>query len=389
MKKYLGGSSLIRDMFEEGKNLKEKYGPEKVFDFSLGNPNVAPPQEVTEAAIKFLEEEDPVLLHGYMSNQGFEDVREKIADSLNNNYDVGARPQDLIMVTGAAAGLNIILKSLVDPGDEIITFAPYFLEYGNYVGNYGGELIAVDLDFDTCQIDLIAFEKAISEKTKAIIINNPHNPTGVVFEEDLIVKMCDILREKEKEYGKKIFLISDEPYRDLVYDGAKVPFLSKYYDNTIICYSYSKSLSLPGERIGYVFIPSSIENSSDLVQVATVANRISGFVNAPGLFQKVIGECVDAKVDLDFYDNNRKKLLDIVESVGLYTVKPDGAFYLWVKAPTKDDVEFVQRAKKYNILMVPGSAFKGPGYVRLAYCVDPKVIENSRKAFEALMEEYR
>ncbi len=388
MQRFIGGSSLIRNMFEEGTRRKKKYGEENVFDFSIGNPNLPPPQEVTDRAIELLKNEDPVRLHGYMANSGFPDVREKIAAYLERNYDYPGAAENIIMTVGAAAGLNIVLKCILDEGDEVITFSPYFLEYGNYAYNYGAELVDSPLNREDFSIDLDAFEAAISEKTKAVIINNPHNPTGVVFSAEEIQGLADILEKKQEELGKSIVLVSDEPYRELAYDGVNVPAIANFYDNTIICYSYSKSLSLPGERIGYTYFSPRLDNVKNLIEVATIANRISGFVNAPSLFQLVVGDCVDAQVDLSFYDRNRKDLYDIVTGAGFEAVYPQGAFYLWMKT-IGDDVDFCNMAKEHNILMVPGSAFKCSGYARLAYCVSNENIRNSKKAFESLAEEYR
>ena len=272
-------------MFEEGKRLAAQYGPENVYDFSLGNPNVPAPAKLRDAIVDILNEVDPVVVHGYMSNAGFPQVRKTIADNLNMRYGTAFTENNLIMTVGAGSALNVCLKTLVNPGEEVIVFAPYFLEYGAYVRNYDGVLVEVAPDTDTFQLNLSDFEKKLSEKTKAVIINNPHNPTGVVYREETIRALAEILKEKQKEYGHAIYLLSDEPYRELAFDGAVVPFVTKYYDNTMVVYSYSKSLSLPGERIGYVVIPDEVEDSADTIVTATIANRISGCVNAPSLIQ--------------------------------------------------------------------------------------------------------
>ena len=389
MSTFLGKSSLIRAMFEEGKKLKAEYGEENVFDFSLGNPNVPAPKEVNEAIIDMVKNEDSVMLHGYMSNQGFEDVRDIIANSLNDRFDLKLRADNLLMTVGAAAGLNIILKTLLDPEDEVIVFKPYFLEYGNYVRNYDGVLVEVDTIPGKFTPDFDALRASITEKTKAIIINSPHNPTGVVYSEEDIKKIADVLNEAKDKHGKAIYLISDEPYRELAYDGVEVPYLTKYYDDTIVAYSYSKSLSLPGERIGYLVIPDEAAYSKDIIAAAVIANRIMGFVNAPSLIQRVIAKCINASVDLDFYDRNRKLLYNGLTKLGYECIMPQGAFYLFVKSPIEDESKFIEMGKKYNILMVPGSAFSGPGYVRLAYCVSETVIRNSLPAFGKLMEELK
>lgn len=388
MKPYLKNNSAIRAMFEEGKKMAAEYGAENVYDFSLGNPNVPAPAGIKEAIIDILENEDPVFVHGYMSNAGYPHVRQTIADNLNSRFGTGFRADNLIMTVGAASGLNICLKTLLNPGDEVIVFAPYFLEYGSYIRNYDGVLVQVDPDTETFQLNLEDFAVKITEKTKAVIINNPHNPTGVIFSEETIQKLAAILEAKQKELGHAIYLLSDEPYRELAFDGVKVPFVTNYYANTIVAYSYSKSLSLPGERIGYVIIPDEVEDSAETIAAATIANRISGSVNAPSLIQLAVARCVDAEVDLAYYDRNRKALYDGLTSFGFTCAKPAGAFYMWVKSPVADEKQFVERAKKYHILMVPGSSFACPGYVRLAYCVSYETIQNALPAFEKLAKEY-
>lgn len=387
MKPYVNNNSAIRAMFEEGNRLKALYGEDKVFDFSIGNPNVPAPDCVQETIIDLVKNMDPVVLHGYMNNAGFEDVRQSIAESLNRRFGTNFAAKNLIMTVGAASGLNITFKALLDPGDEVIVFAPYFLEYGAYVKNYDGVLVEVSPDTSTFQPNLEEFKSKINEKTKAVIVNNPHNPTGVVYSEGTIKKLAAIMEEKEKEVGHPIYLISDEPYRELAYDGVEVPYLTKYYKDTIVGYSYSKSLSLPGERIGYVVIPDELDGSDEVIQAATIANRILGSVNAPSLIQKVVGRCVDAAVNVEYYDRNRKTLYEGLTKLGFECVKPQGAFYLFVKSPIKDEKEFVEAAKKYNILMVAGSSFACPGYVRLSYCVSYESIKNSLPEFEKLAKE--
>jgi aspartate aminotransferase len=388
MKPYLQNNSAIRAMFEEGKQMAAKFGADKVYDFSLGNPNVPAPAGIKEAIVDILEQEDPVFVHGYMSNAGFPQVRQAIADNLNERFGTKFAGENLIMTVGAGSGLNVCLKTLVDPGEEVIVFAPYFLEYGSYIRNYDGVIVEVAPDTETFQLNLTDFAVKLSPKTKAVIVNNPHNPTGVVFSEETIRQLAAILEEKQKEYGHAIYLISDEPYRELAFDRAEVPFVTHYYDNTMVVYSYSKSLSLPGERIGYVVIPDEVEDSANTIAAATIANRISGCVNAPSLIQLAVARCVDAKVDLEFYDRNRTTLYEGLTSLGFTCVKPEGAFYLWLKSPVEDEKEFVNTAKKYHILMVPGSSFACPGYVRLAYCVSHETIVNSLPEFAKLAKEY-
>ena len=388
MKPYLQNNSAIRAMFEEGKKMAEQYGADKVYDFSLGNPNVPAPEKIKEAIKEILDEEDPVFVHGYMSNAGFPHVRKAIADNLNQRFGTNFSEENLIMTVGAGSGLNVCLKTLVDPGDEVIVFAPYFLEYGSYIRNYDGVLVQVDPDTESFQLNLDDFEKKLTEKTKAVIINNPHNPTGVVYSAAMISRLAAIMEEKQKAFGHAIYLISDEPYRELAFDGVEVPFVTKYYRNTMVVYSYSKSLSLPGERIGYVIIPDEVENSGDTITAATIANRISGCVNAPSLIQLAVAKCVDSEVDLGYYDRNRRTLYEGLTKMGFTCVKPEGAFYLWLKSPVEDEKQFVEAAKKYHILVVPGSSFACAGYVRLAYCVSYETIVHSLPEFEKLAKEY-
>ena len=387
MKPYVKNNSAIRMMFEEGNRLRAKYGADKVFDFSLGNPSVPAPDSVREAIIELVNTTDPTVLHGYMSNAGFEDVRQTIAESLNRRFDTKFSAKNLIMTVGAASGLNVILKTILNPGEEVIVFAPYFLEYGAYVRNYDGVLVEISPDTTTFQPNLAEFEQKITP-TRAVIVNTPHNPTGVVYSEETIKKLSAILEAKQKEFGTVIYLISDEPYRELAYDGVEVPYLTKYYNNTVVGYSYSKSLSLPGERIGYLVIPDEADGSEELISAATIANRTLGCVNAPSLIQKVVAKCVDAKTDLAAYDKNRQALYNGLKECGFECIKPQGAFYLFVKSPVEDEKAFCEAGKKYNILMVPGSSFACPGYVRLAYCVSYETIVNSLPEFKKLAAEY-
>ena len=388
MKPYVKNNSAIRMMFEEGNRLRAKYGADKVFDFSLGNPSVPAPDSVREAIIDLVNNTDPTVLHGYMSNAGFEDVRQTIAESLNRRFDTKFSAKNLIMTVGAASGLNVILKTILNPGEEVIVFAPYFLEYGAYVRNYDGVLVEISPDTTTFQPNLAEFEQKITPKTRAVIVNTPHNPTGVVYSEETIKKLSAILEAKQKEFGTVIYLISDEPYRELAYDGVEVPYLTKYYNNTVVGYSYSKSLSLPGERIGYLVIPDEADGSEELISAATIANRTLGCVNAPSLIQKVVAKCVDAKTDLVAYDKNRQALYNGLKECGFECIKPQGAFYLFVKSPVENEKAFCEEAKKLHILMVPGSSFACPGYVRLAYCVSYETIVNSLPKFQELAKKY-
>ena len=389
MQGYVNNSSAIRAMFEEGKKLASVYGAENVYDFSLGNPNVPAPAAVKEAALQVLNEEDPLMVHGYMSNSGYEDVREAIAASLNRRFGTGYDAGNLVMTVGAAGGMNVIFKTLFNPGDEVIAFAPYFGEYRAYVSNYDGVLKVVPPDTETFQPNLAAFEKLITEKTKAVIVNTPNNPTGVVYSAETLKRLADILEEKQKEWKTSIYLISDEPYRELVYGGVEVPWIPDFYRNTIVGYSFSKSLSLPGERIGYLVLPSEMDDSEAVKNAANVATRILGYVNAPSFFQRVVARCLEEKADIAYYDRNRETLYEGLKKAGLSCIKPEGAFYLFVKSPVEDEKAFCEKAKKQNLLLVPGSSFACPGYVRLAYCVSYEMIVRSLPHFEELMKEYR
>ncbi|MGE5627310.1 MAG: pyridoxal phosphate-dependent aminotransferase [Solirubrobacterales bacterium] len=388
MKKAVGGNSVIRAMFEEGKRLSDIYGAENVFDFSIGNPNVEPPATIKKAIIDILNEEKPNVVHGYMNNSGYEDVREAIAQNINKKHDLNLSFKNIVMTVGAAGGLSIIFRTILNPGDEVITFAPYFGEYRNYVSDNGGVLVPVPTHDGTFVPDLGALEAAITPKTKAVIINNPNNPTGVVYKEDLIKALAELLTRKSEELNTCIFIVSDEPYRELVYDDIKVPYMLKYYKNAFIGYSYSKSLSLPGERIGYVAFSNEMEDMDDVAQGLNIATRCIGYVNAPSLFQKVIARCLDSEVDVSIYKKNRDLLYGHLTSLGFECAKPEGAFYLFVKALIPDDAAFAAAAKKYNLLIVPGSAFGGPGYFRLAYCTSYEKIEKSLDAWTKLAKEF-
>ena len=389
MKNMVANSSAIRAMFEEGNRLAQIYGAENVFDFSLGNPNVAAPESVKNAIVELLNENDPVVLHGYTnSNSGYADVRETVAQSLNERFGTKFAGKNIVMSVGAAGGLNVILKTLLNPGDEVIAFAPYFGEYRSYTNNYDGVLVEISPNTVDFQPKLDEFEQKITPRTKAVIVNTPNNPTGVVYSEETIQKMASVMEAKQREFGTDIYLISDEPYRELVYDGAEVPYLTKYYANTIVGYSYSKSLSLPGERIGYLVIPDEVKDSEDVLAAANVATRILGFVNAPTLQQKVVAKCINEKTDISYYDRNRETLYRGLRECGFDCIKPQGAFYLFVKSPVADEKEFCAAAKKYNLLLVPGSSFACSGYVRLAYCVAYETIVNSLPKFKELAKEY-
>ena len=387
MEGLVKGSSVIRAMFEEGKQMAAKYGAENVFDFSLGNPNVPAPAEVNEAIIDIVKNTDSVKLHGYMSNTGHEEVRQVIADSLNKKYGTAYSASNIVMTVGAAGGLNVALKAILNPKDEVIAFAPYFGEYNNYVSNYDGEMVIITPDTETFQPNFTEFEQKITNKTACVIVNSPNNPTGVIYSKETLQKLGEILEKKQKELGRTIYLITDEPYRELAYDGIEVPWVPLFYRNTIVGYSYSKSLSLPGERIGYLVIPDEADDHEDLIAAAGVATRILGFVNAPSIMQLVIGKCIDATTDVSYYDRNRNTLYEGLTKLGFTCRKPEGAFYLFMKSPIDDDKEFANIAKKYNLLIVPGSTFMCPGYVRIAYCVSYETVVNSLPKFALLAKD--
>lgn len=394
IQKALLGNSAIRAMFVEGKAMAEKYGAENVYDFSLGNPATPAPAALNNRIRDLLDEADKkgasgsLELHGYMENAGYKDVREAIAENLNKRFGTAFDGQNIVMTVGAAGGLNIIFKTILDPGDEVIVFAPFFGEYRQYAANFDADIVTVNPDLRTFQPDLADFAAKITEKTKALIVNTPNNPTGVIYKPETIQAIAAILEKKQEEYGHDIYLISDEPYRELVYDGNKEDFLTKYYKNTIVGYSFSKSLSLPGERIGYVVVPNEASDAEDLIRGIEISNRTLGFVNAPSLIQKAVARCLDEKTDVSFYDENRKMLYDGLTNLGFTCIKPEGAFYLWVKSPVANEEEFVEEGKKLHLLMVKGSAFGCGGFVRLAYCVSHETIKNSLPAFAKLAEVY-
>ncbi|MBR2079636.1 MAG: pyridoxal phosphate-dependent aminotransferase [Clostridia bacterium] len=381
-------SSVIREIFEFGKKRAAEIGKENVYDFSLGNPSVPAPEKVNETIRRLTQEMEPCALHGYTSAVGDNGTRQAIADDLNRRFGTAFTMNNFYMTAGAAASLCITFRALTEKDDEIIVFAPYFPEYQVFITSAGAKVVEVKCKEDDLQIDLDAFKNAINEHTKAVVLNSPNNPSGVVTSEETVIKMTEILREKEKEYGKSIFLISDEPYRELVYGDVKVPFLTKYYNNTIVCYSYSKSLSLPGDRIGYILVPSEVENFELIYKAVCGAGRALGYVCAPSLMQFVIKECTGLTGDVSVYKKNRDILVDAFTEYGFKLAKPDGAFYLFMKSPEADASAFCEKAKKYNLLLVPSDSFGFPGYVRISYCVSTDMIERSLPSFKKLSEEY-
>jgi len=388
MKAMVNGSSAIRAMFEEGKKLAEKYGAENVYDFSLGNPNVPAPEAVKEAICSIARDEDPLMVHGYMNNSGYEDVRGAIADHLNGLYGTDYAAKNITMTVGAAGGMNVFFKALLNPGDEVITFSPFFVEYRSYVGNYGGKLVEVPAVEGTFAPDAEALKAAVTEKTRAVILNSPNNPTGAVYSAADLEAIAAALREKEEEYGAPIYIFSDEPYREIAYDGVEVPWVPSFYDDTVVGYSYSKSLSLPGERIGYLVLPNKMEGFEEFASAVNIATRVLGFVNAPSLMQRVVARCLDEKTDVEFYDGNRKLLTEALGAYGYTFTEPKGAFYLWLKTPESDEAAFVNKAKEKHLLLVSGKGFGLAGWVRIAYCVSRQTVENALPAFKELAEEY-
>lgn len=380
--------SIIREIFEYSKVRASEIGADKVYDFSLGNPSVEPPKEVAESLLELLNTKDSTLLHGYTSAQGDFNVRKTISDKINRDFKLALTPNHIYMTCGAAASLSICLKAVVNQGDECIVFAPFFTEYRVFVENAGGKLVISKPEEKTFQVDIEDFESKINENTKAIILNSPNNPSGVVYSEETIKAVCEVLEKKQKEFGNVIYLIADEPYRELVYDNIKVPYLMNYYKNSLVCYSYSKSLSLPGERIGYIAVNPELVDSTNVYLAICGAGRSLGYVCAPSLFQQVVAKCIDAKVNVEAYKTNRDLLYNNLTKFGFDCVKPDGAFYLFVKSPDKDAFSFYEKAKQHEILVVPCDDFGVEGYVRIAYCVDKKRIENSLAQFEELAKEY-
>ena len=385
MENMVANSSAIRAMFEEGNRLAAKYGAENVFDFSLGNPNVPAPEAVKKAMIEILSEEDPIVLHGYTnSNAGYEDVRQAVADSLNERFGTNFASRNITMTVGAAGGLNVILKSLLNPGDEVVVFAPYFGEYRSYTDNYDGVIVEISPDTETFQPKLDEFEKKLSPKTKAVIVNTPNNPTGVVYSEETIQKLAAILEKKQKEFGTEIYLISDEPYREIVFEGVDAPFIAKCYPNTITCYSFSKSLSLPGERIGYVAVSPNCNEAETIVDMCGQISRSIGHNCPASLIQLAVADCLYDTSDLSVYEKNANILYDALTGMGFEIVRPGGTFYMFPKAPEPDAVAFCKRAMKQDLLLVPGDTFGCPGYFRMAYCIETEKVERSLDAFRKL-----
>ncbi|MBQ1940353.1 MAG: pyridoxal phosphate-dependent aminotransferase [Selenomonadaceae bacterium] len=383
--------STIRTIFEYGKQRAAVVGAENIFDFSIGNPNVPAPEAVKTAIIDILNTMDSCELHGYTVAPGDAEVRQTIAESINRRFGTNFAGKNLFMTSGAAAAITICFKALHEPhsGDEFLTFAPYFPEYGCFVDGVGSKLVVVPANTENFEIQFDKFEELLSPKTKAVIVNSPNNPSGVVYSEETIKKLAAILEKKEAEYGHPIFIISDEPYRELVYGGLTVPYIPKYYKNTLVCYSWSKSLSLPGERIGYIVVPDEVADFGKVYGAIAGAARVLTHVNASSLFQRVVARCVDEPSDIAAYERNGNLLYDGLIEAGFECLKPQGAFYLFPKALEEDDRAFCERAKKYDLLLVPGSDFGCPGYFRAAYCIKEDTIRRSIARFKELAKEYK
>ena len=380
--------SVIRELFEYGKQRAAVVGPENVFDFSLGNPSVPAPAEVNQTAIRILQEQ-PDLIHCYTSAQGDAAARQRFADSLNRRFGGDYTADQLYITVGAAASLCCVFGGLTCPGDEFVVFAPYFPEYKVFIEGAGAKMVLIPPETEGFQIDFDAFEKALSPNTKGVVVNSPNNPSGVVYSRATLERLAEILRSKEQAYGHPIYLISDEPYREIAFAGVEVPWIPHIYDDTIVCYSFSKSLSLPGERLGYVLVPGKAADSREVYAAVAGAGRSLGYVNAPSLFQQVTSLCCDLTSDLSVYERNCKLLVTALREMGYHVAEPGGAFYLFPRTLEPDDVAFSERAKQFDLLLVPGSGFGAPGHFRLAYCVQTDMIRRALPKFRALAESYR
>lgn len=392
--KYYGygtAPSVIRELFAYGLEQSKKVGPENVFDYSLGNPSIPAPSKVNKTIKSLVDDVDSIKLHGYSMAPGFTEARAAIADNLNKRFNCNAKVNELFMTCGCAPALVSVAKALTTkPEDEFVCIAPFFPEYNIFFGAGGGKVAVVPADTKEFQIDIEALEKTINKNSVAVVINSPNNPSGVVYTEETLKKIADILYKKGNEYGHPIYIIADEPYRELVYGGVKVPFIPNVYDNTIVCYSWSKSLSLPGERIGYVYVPEKCEDGAAVYAAVSGAAREIGSVCPPTLVQRVIENTVNEDPDLVAYDENRTLLYNSLKEYGYECAKPDGAFYLFVKAPNGDAVAFSEKAKlEHNLLVVPGDGFACPGYFRLSYCVSNDMIKRSLPAFKAMIDSYK
>ena len=384
---FMEKSSWIRKMFEEGIRLKKEFGEDNVFDLSLGNPVIEPPEEVQKALVQAAEDQTRGL-HRYMPNAGFQDVREAIAKSLSTESNVTLSTNDLVMVCGAAGGLNITLKTLLDSGDEVITFAPFFVEYIFYADNHGGKAVSVNTNADfTLNFD--ALKEALNDKTKAVIINSPNNPTGVVYSREQLQQLAETLKEHSGKSGKPVYLISDDPYQKITFDGVEAASVLEFYENSIYITSHSKDIALPGERIGFVAVHPKCEDADNIMAGLIFSNRVLGFVNAPALIQRVVKNVQGVTVDVEQYRKKRDFLYAELTRIGYDVVKPQGAFYFFPKAPIEDEVEFVKKLAEHKVLVVPGRGFGSPGYFRISYCLPDSVIEGSIPGFESAFKAFR
>lgn len=380
-------SSWIRKMFEEGEKLRQQHGADKVFDFTLGNPDVEPPPAF-DAAMKELASHPIPGMHRYMNNAGYAETRQAVAAILAEASGLDVGPGHIVMTCGAGGALNVILKTILNPGEEVIILAPYFVEYKFYIDNHGGVPKEVWTDRETFQLDVPAIEEAITRKTRAIIICSPNNPTGVVYPKTALDMLGKAVRRKEIEFNKQIYVISDEPYARIAYDGHAVPNIFPYIESSIIVTSHSKDLALPGERIGYLAANPRMKNVEQFMEGAIFSNRVLGFVNAPALMQRLVASLQRETVDIELYQKKRDIFYSALTDLGFSVVKPGGAFYLFPKSPIADDVEFVRQAQKHLLLLVPGAGFGAPGYFRIAYCVDQSLIERSLPAWQAVAKEF-
>lgn len=387
MRRLGSARSVIRELFEYGKQYSSEHGPDSVFDFSIGNPSVLPPAIVNETAIRELLEH-PNTIHRYTSAQGDLVVRQHFADSLNHRFHESYTFNDFYLTAGAAAGLCCIFAGLACPGDEFIVFSPYFPEYKIFIENAHAHMVAVPANTETFQLNLDALESLITAHTKGVVVNSPNNPSGIVYTKSTLTQLADILTKKSRIYGHPIYLISDEPYREIIFSGVERSWLPQIYGNTIVCYSFSKTLSLPGERIGYILVPPYVDDAADVYAAIAGAGRSFGYVNAPSLFQQVVSQCCNFSVDLSVYEQNCRLLVSALREMGYQIVKPDGAFYLFPRCFENDDLAFSERAKQYGLLLVPGSGFGVSGFFRLSYCVQPKIIEQALPRFRLLAESY-
>lgn len=384
MNKNLSINGGIREAFNEARRQKALYGDENVYDLSIGNPSAPAPGKVTEVLKDFCGKKE--LDHQYMCESGYEEVREKIADHLNQKYNTGYGINNIIMTNGVAGGINIVLRALLNPGDEVIIFRPYYPAYKGFVENWQGKIVEVNPKEDF-QPDFEDLEHKITIRTKVVIVNSPHNPTGVIYTKETAAKISEILKSKQKEYGHAICLLSDEPYRDLVYIEEELPWWPDFYQNTIVSYSFSKSLSLAGERIGYLTIPTEFEDSENVIKAVRLAMGRLGFVNAPALFQRIVGECIDEQVDLEYYAKNREILYGTLKQCGYECIEPKGAFYIFVKAPDNNEERFLELARERHLIFVGGSSFGYSGYVRLSFCCKYEVLQRAEDALKQLADD--